>query len=288
MSGVRMGLTGGSGVLGRHLRRTWPDADWSLFTGDIRDRKAVNQWVQASLPLDGLIHFSALVPVAQVAADPVRAFETNVAGTLYLLEAVHTATNSGETAPWIFFASTSHIYAATSIPIAEDGEQRPLTTYGATKMQAEYWVEHFAEHHALSVCTGRIFSSTAPGQSDMYFVPAMIKRIREIALEGTIKARNLSAMRDFISADDICAAVRHLFHIRATGPFNVATGEPHSLRTVLETLADCLGRRDIRIVSQGGDGGGLLACVDRIKATGWQPRRSLRDMLEEMCRADEN
>jgi nucleoside-diphosphate-sugar epimerase len=63
--------------------------------------------------LDGIFHFAAMVPTIEVDKDPLKAMRVNALGTLNLLE-ICRLRFSKENCPWIFVASTSHVYASSS------------------------------------------------------------------------------------------------------------------------------------------------------------------------------
>jgi nucleoside-diphosphate-sugar epimerase len=157
----RIGITGSTGVTGRTLMSQWKDdTEFLNFKGDITKKLEVREWYDSVLPLDGLIHLAALVPVHLVEADPMKAFEINVLGTLNLLEEVRRL--SEKIKPWMFYSSTSHVYATSNDPISEDTPIDPINMYGETKAQGDKWCQIYMSRFGLPICKGRIFSCSSP------------------------------------------------------------------------------------------------------------------------------
>src|SRR5262245_23943304 len=137
-SGLRVGVTGHRGVLGRILsaRLRQHGVRVHEYPGDITDRQALGAWF-SRLAFDLFFHFAAIVPVVKVEADPVRAFEVNAVGAYEVCKQVLRAHES-----WLFLASTSHVYRPTSAaewrPLRVGDREEPSSVYGRTKLAAEY------------------------------------------------------------------------------------------------------------------------------------------------------
>jgi len=159
---MRIALTGASGVLGTILMAHWSEPEFVQFESDISEYSNFKNWYEESGPFDGVIHLAALVPVEQAKAEPLRAFNVNVRGTLNVLETIRT--QSLKNKPWIFYSSTSHVYENSKDPLKETSTINPITFYGQTKAQGDKWCEIYREQYGLNVCVGRIFSNSSPNQ----------------------------------------------------------------------------------------------------------------------------
>src|SRR4051812_40391658 len=130
-AGHPVGLTGARGVLGGLLkdRLDRHGVATAAYPGDINDGAALSKWF-AQHRFRYFLHFAALVPVAEVEADPLRAFQTNVVGTFNLCKGLLQTQRDC----WLFHCSSSHVYQPTSraVPIAEEAPKVPPTFYGAT------------------------------------------------------------------------------------------------------------------------------------------------------------
>src|ERR1700677_2914580 len=191
---MKIGLTGSTGVLGKALLSYWAGPEFVCFNSDISKNENFKNWFESCGDLDGLIHLAALVPVDQVKAEPLRAFEVNVSGTCHVLEAVRKSTKKK---PWIFYCSSSHIYETSSEPLRETSAINPVSLYGLTKAQGDKWCETYRKLYGLEISVGRVFSYSSPDQPKTYFLPSMIEKIKSAPKGATLEVRGLHGTRDF-------------------------------------------------------------------------------------------
>jgi nucleoside-diphosphate-sugar epimerase len=264
----KIGITGKSGVIGEALCKAWNGPDFSAFEGDIQDYDEVKNWFAESGPFDAIIHLAALVPTNLVDAEPLKAFKINVLGTCNILEICRTITQ--KKSPWIFIASSSHVYASTNTTtsISETAPMDPINTYGLTKAQADRWAEIYRTKYNLPVCIGRFFSFSAPDQQASYFIPSMISRIKNAPKDSKLEVRGLDGTRDFLTTKQITKAVQFLCDKKATGAFNIGTGTSIKLLKLAEALKNRLGREDVTILSTGSDTHHLCANSSKLKELG--------------------
>src|SRR6266487_2481441 len=134
-------VTGSAGFAGRHLIRSLAregkscTTRFDLYHGDdIRDYEQVRQVVRQAEP-DLIFHLAAVSWPRESLTDPKRALDTNVTGTLNLLEAVR---HSGSHAR-ILLAGTSEEYGyegRDGETLTEDAACRPANPYGISKLAA--------------------------------------------------------------------------------------------------------------------------------------------------------
>jgi nucleoside-diphosphate-sugar epimerase len=278
----RVAITGSSGVLGRALLEQFPDAEWLCFRGDIRDSVEVDRWVEDIGEVDSVIHLAALVPTGTVAREPRRAFETNVRGTVNVLEALRSRNTAS---PWIFLASSSHVYAPASGPIPEAHPRVPTGLYGLTKLQAEQWGQAYLSEFALPVCIGRIFSYSSRFQAMSYFLPAVREKIRAAPPDGSLEISGGTQMRDFATTRYIARCIAFLSRSRTTGAINIGSGRGTVLADATSMLARRMGRSDLRITAAPG-GGSLVADVSRLREIGWNESVELSELIEDVASAE--
>lgn len=274
---TRIAITGATGVLGRAMTSHVRDVEWLPFAGDVRDLGTVRAWIEGARP-DAVLHLAAIVPVKRVEQSPHDAFAVNAGGTLNVVDAVRTIAPHA----WLFVASTSHVYAPSAKPLAENANLDPISLYGATKLQAEQIALAYARHYALPVCVGRVFSFSSPAQSVDYFVPATVARIRSAAHGDALAIHGGRQLRDFLTTERIAAAVEVLLAQRATGVYNIASGVGTTLVDIAGQLAAKLGRDDLRITAAGDAAGALVADVSKLTALGWSPGNAVERLVNEM------
>ncbi|WP_374335650.1 NAD-dependent epimerase/dehydratase family protein [Leeia sp.] len=237
-------LTGATGIVGTRLREYFKGAEFVVFKGDVRDPLAVKKFCRESAACDAFIHLAALVPKQVVDSDPVEAFDVNVRGTLNILEGLR---QLKDCAPWMFYASSSHVYASSPNPMSEDGSLKPFTLYGLTKLQGEQWCQAYAKEFGLKICMARLFSFSDPLQSNLYFIPAMIHKLKHAERNSIIEIQGVNGQRDFITIQQICYSIERLFLKKFEGVVNVGTGEGNHLLGMVRRIACLLDRGDIEI-----------------------------------------
>jgi nucleoside-diphosphate-sugar epimerase len=277
---LQIAITGGRGVLGRSLQQDWSDANWLKFPGDIRNVEDVKKWISEPAKLDAVVHYAARVPVVQVEADPVAAFKINVEGTLNLLEAIRSRADASSV--WIFLGSTSHVYASSDKPISENSPISPVTLYGLTKLQAEEWGRVYQNKFKLNVCIGRIFSYSSPLQPKEYFIPSLIQKISNAPKNAKLEIPGLLGTRDFLTTDQISAAVRFLYEKRATGIYNIASGHSQQLLEIATAVRRRLTRDDVQIEALPTATNHLNANVEKLRGLGLNLAFNLDRLLDQM------
>ena len=218
---MRIGVTGATGVLGRlvhallRVRGFQPDS----FDGDICSQSEVSHWVRNDY--SGVIHLAAVVPTEEVKEMPFKAISVNVGGTINLLQTLHLQ----KLRPWIFYASTSHVYKPAKIAIKEDSAIDPISFYGSTKRQGEEACLAFSSQYKLSVCIGRIFSFFHETQMEPFLFPSWTKKLSKRSLEPQYEVINGEDIRDFSQADHIADSIVALLVMQATGVYNIGSGK---------------------------------------------------------------
>lgn len=278
----RVALTGGSGVLGISLTEQFPDVIWIRFEGDIRSPVEVESWIGEVGQVDAIIHLAALVPTGIVAREPHRAFETNVRGTVNLLEAIRSREWEF---PWVFIASSSHVYAPASEPVSEAHPQTPMSLYGLTKLQAEQWGQIYMNDYSIPICIGRIFSYSSRLQRASYFLPSMRERIRATPTGGRLEIIGGAQKRDFMTTRYIIRCIAFLEEARTTGVVNIGSGTGTVLLEAASMLARKMGREDLQITTTPG-GGSLVADVSLLREMGWSESVDIAELIDEVASAD--
>jgi nucleoside-diphosphate-sugar epimerase len=158
----------------------------------------------------------------------------------------------------------------------------PATPYGRSKRLVQEWVTLFGELQGLNVAWARIFHLFGPREAETRLVPSVIHALMkgEAAL-----CSSGEQWRDFLHVKDVAAAFVELSNQEATGVFNVGSGEPVQLKTVIAYLArslqaEGLVRLGARKASEN-DPAFLVSDSRRLRALGWRPSFSLHDGLDD-------
>jgi len=298
---VRVLVTGADGFLGRHLvgalrsrgdevvamslDRGPLDPDLPFHAVDVRDGEAVRAVVAASDPAV-VVHLAALSHVGSSWTHIPDYYSVNIVGTENVLKAAGSRR--------FLFSSSAEVYGAvpeSEQPIDEKRAPAPRSPYALTKA--------VAERGALDAggIVVRSFNLLGAGQTPNFALPsfaAQLAAMESRAAPRVLRVGNLAARRDFVNVEDAIDALVHLIDRGEGGTvYNLASGEAHSIESLLDRLSRIAGieaRREIdpermRPVDM------PLLCgrADRLRALGWTPRRgidqALRDLWQEALAA---
>ena len=256
---MKIVVTGAAGFVGTHLLNALesghttdieiiPTAQTAFTRADghvvraleITQRVAINAFVQEVRPTH-IVHLAGVPSIAATRADPVRAWEVNLMGTLDLARAVL------EHAPdcALIFAGSSESYGASAMsgePLTESHRLQPLNEYAATKSAADLALGALAAS-GLKAIRFRPFNHTGPGQTPDFVVPAFasqIARIEKGIQSPAIHVGNLDVKRDFLDVRDVVdgyiAAIKASDDLARGTVINLASGNARTIRDILESL----------------------------------------------------
>lgn len=216
---------------------------------DIRDDHAVERVVCSTKP-DGIVHLAAMSVPVQANANPIAAYETNVMGSLHLLEAVRRAAHACR----VLLISSCHVYGRQPVPdtgLCEELPPMPLDVYGATRAASETVAAVCRQQHGLDVVIARSFNHSGPRQEPKYFVATLAQQVARISLDlcpPEVHVGNLDVVRDFCDVRDVVRAYATLLAGGKTGQaYNVCSGTPVSLRRIVE-MTRAISGCDFRVV----------------------------------------
>jgi len=228
---LRCGITGSSGNLGKNFLKINKNFYFIKFKGNISNKKQVYRWIKKN-KFDILIHFAALVPTFIVNSNYKKAFDTNVNGTKYLVDAV---IKYKKNISWFFFSSTSHIYPFQKKKIKETFKLNPVSKYGKTKLAAENYFRKKLKMANINFCVGRIFS-IFDNKGEGFFTPSLIKKFK--GNKKNLVLENLNHYRDFLSTEQISKIIFFLWKKKYEGTVNIGSGIKTNLKSVAKIFAN--------------------------------------------------
>jgi nucleoside-diphosphate-sugar epimerase len=163
--------------------------------GDIRDAR----FVEASCAdVDVVFHLAALIAIPYSYSAPASFVDTNVTGTLNVLEAVRT-----QGCKRLVHTSTSEVYGTPdTLPITEEHPLKGQSPYSATKIAADKLAEAYYSSFGVPVVTLRPFNTYGPRQSARAVIPSILSQLlagrEEIELGNTTPKRDLTFVRDSV------------------------------------------------------------------------------------------
>lgn len=161
--------------------------------GDVRDRDVVEA---ATRDIDVVFHLAALIAIPYSYDAPQSFIETNVLGTLNVLNAVRTSDCS-----LMVNTSTSEVYGTpASLPITLEHPLKAQSPYSASKIAADKLCESFSCAFGTPVVTLRPFNTFGPRQSSRAVIPTILRQL--LAGASVVRLGNITPRRDFTYVDD--------------------------------------------------------------------------------------
>lgn len=267
---------------------------------EITDPASVRRCVD--LPYDAVVHLAAVASGAAALRDPGEAWTVNAAGTARIVHVLAEARRRDRIDPVVLLVSTGEVYGRGTggggggghpSLRRESDPAAPCSPYAASKLGAEEAGLEAWRRAGLRVVVARAFAHSGPGQDAGYVVPAFAQRLRFAQRIGApvVKVGNLEPVRDLLHVQDVVDAyVRLLGQGKAGEVYNVASGEGVSLADLLFRMAALLGVRPIPEADpdllRPADIPHLVGDAAKLRAlTGWRPRRSLDDLLQDVLDA---
>ena len=252
-----------------------------VFSGDIRDPNGVRE---AMRDVDTVFHLAALIAIPFSYHSPDAYVDTNVKGTLNVLQAARALDTTR-----ILVTSTSEVYGtAKYVPIDENHPYQGQSPYSATKIAADRLAESFYRSFDLPVTIVRPFNTYGPRQSARAVIPTVISQLLSGAQE--IKLGALTPTRDFNYVKDTVAGFLAIARESSTigEEINIATQQEISIGELAAELIRQIAP-DVKIVCdeqrlrpENSEVNRLLGCNEKImRLTGWKPRYTLAQGLSE-------
>ena len=164
-----------------------------IFSGDIRDPNGVRE---AMIGIDIVFHLAALIAIPFSYHSPDSYIDTNVKGTLNVLQAARDSKVKR-----ILITSTSEVYGtAQYVPITEIHPKQPQSPYSASKIGADAIADSFFRSFDLPITIVRPFNTFGPRQSARAVIPTIISQLLNGAEE--IKLGDISPTRDLLFVKD--------------------------------------------------------------------------------------
>ena len=241
-----------------------------VVPGDVTDAFAVDQAVR---DCEYVFHLAALIGIPYSYVAPAAYVNTNVIGTLHVLQAC-----KRHGVAKLLHTSTSEAYGtAQYVPIDEKHPLVGQSPYSATKIAADKLVESFWRSFELPVCTVRPFNTYGPRQSARAIIPTIIV---QALTHGALTLGNLDPVRDLTFATD--TAKGFIAAAKADGVLgevmNLGVGDGPSIRELVTRIGSLLGmelpvKQDTqRVRPSGSEVMRLISNNSKVKKlTGWAP-----------------
>lgn len=207
-----------------------------VFSGDIRDAYGVKTAMRGC---HAVLHLAALIAIPYSYHSPATYVETNVMGTLNVLQAARELELNK-----IVHTSTSEVYGtARFVPITEEHPLQGQSPYSASKIGADQIANSFYTSFQVPVATIRPFNTYGPRQSARAVIPTVISQIAngndDIQLGALHPTRDFNYVKDtvrgFVSVLNSSAAIGETI--------NIGSNYEISIRETVELIAEVMGRK---------------------------------------------
>jgi NAD dependent epimerase/dehydratase len=246
-----------------------------IISGDVRDPGAMRRLVEKT---EVVFHLAALIAIPFSYHSPDSYVDTNIRGTLNILQAVRDSSVEK-----LLVTSTSEVYGtALRVPITEEHPLQGQSPYSATKIGADHLAESFYRSFGLPVTIVRPFNTYGPRQSARAFIPTIISQLLSDKTE--VKLGSLRPTRDLVFVKDTAKGFAVIAEAdNCLGKVvNIATQQEHSVQSIAEKLIGQLNPEarivcdEQRVRPENSEVERLLGSNERLKAlTGWVPETSI-------------
>ncbi|MEO5367554.1 MAG: SDR family oxidoreductase [Magnetococcus sp. WYHC-3] len=247
----------------------------SFHEVDIRDREALAPCLAG---VDWVFHLAGLADIVPSIEAPARYFDTNVLGTLNLLESAR-----AHGCKRVIYAASSSCYGIPDMaPTPESAEIRPQYPYALTKYQGEELVLHWAQTYRMPALSLRLFNvyglrSRTTGAYGAVFGVFLAQKINNrpytVVGDGT-------QSRDFTYVTDVAKAFIAAAQSDATGMALNVGSDAHQ---TVNRLVELLGGPHVNIPKRPGEPDITFADTRRIREVlGWRPEVSFEDGVGRM------
>ena len=304
----RLLLTGANGFVGKILTRRLQQAGFHVIAlsgnpapadssadehlaCDIRDAQALAEAVAAAQPAY-VVHLAAISHVPTSFKDPLLTWQTNVMGSMNLLEAIKLQSPEA----FVLFPSSSEVNGAafkSAASVDENTPPQPLNPYAASKVAAESAFREYFRQGVKGVIA-RPFNHIGAQQSADFVTASFARQIALIEAgkqTPVLKVGNLEAVRDFLDVQDVCSAYIELLKL-ADQPghppcLNIASGHSRKIRDILDLLLSLSSAKiEVELDPERLRPSDIPVAVGNAAllqaTTGWQPQIPLQDTLREL------
>ncbi|HWR64727.1 MAG TPA: NAD-dependent epimerase/dehydratase family protein [Bellilinea sp.] len=227
--------------------------------GDVNDRPKLWTLLQE---VDCVYHLAARVLVPESVLYPREYNNTNVGGTVSLMEAMRDVGVRR-----VVFVSSGAVYGdQQQQPVNEDALPNPRSPYAVSKLAAEYYVKTIGGLWGIETLCLRVFNAYGPGQNfPPVHAPVVLAFLRQALNNGTLVVHgDGNQTRDYIYVDDVVNAML----AASTAPevnqltINVGSGRETSVRDLTKLVISVTGSEPEVVYNPRSDRGTSRLCAD--------------------------
>ena len=260
--------------------------------GDLLDQVSLQRVIGEVCP-DYIFHLAAQSYPKTSFTSPLQTLDTNILGTMRLLEAVRSESLMN---PIIHVCASSEVYGRVPkemLPINENCQYHPASPYAISKIGTDLIGKFYAEAYGMMTVMTRMFTHTGPRRGDVFAESTFAKQIammEQNLIEPIVKVGNLNSMRTW---SDVRDAVRAYYMLVTTNPvagqcYNIGGEYSCTVGDMLDYLISISTCKDIKVE----------VAMDRIRPldadlqipdttkfrnhTGWKPEISFEKTMTDL------
>lgn len=283
LSEKRISVTGENGFVGRHLVNALKELgsfvlmlrDHAGNRLDIRKKDLFQGRIDELKDLDVIYHLAARTSINSSYENPRATYETNVLGTLNILELCRLYDIDK-----IVYAS-SYVYGIPQyLPVDEMHRTDPLNPYSRSKLIGEELCRSYHDDFGIKCIILRPFNIYGPGQGASFLIPEMIMGLSH----GELILRDPEPKRDFVYITDIIDAYVKAGEYKGDyDVFNIGSGKSYSVKEIMDKIIKISGS-EIRVFYKGERRRNeIMDCYANIEKAerilGWCPRIDIDEGL---------
>lgn len=185
--------------------------NYSFVHGDITDKNFIDKLFETE-QFDGVIHLAAESHVDRSITNPLEFLNTNILGTVNLLNAAKRIWNEDKTGKRFYHISTDEVYGSLGSEgfFTESTAYDPKSPYSASKASSDHFVRAYANTYKLPVVITNCSNNYGPNQFPEKLIPLVINNIKNLKpLPVYGKGENI---RDWLFVEDHAEAIDVVFH----------------------------------------------------------------------------
>lgn len=277
----RILVTGSDGFIGRHLVSRLGKEEAKVMAldskTDIRRWNEVKNVVKTAKGTDIVFHLAAITYIPFCWKNPRVIYETNVLGTLNILELCRLS----QAKKMVFMSS--YVYGVPKyLPVDENHPVEPTNPYSESKKLAEELCKAYYEDYGLNTVILRPFNVYGEGQSSNFLIPSIVQQVLK---KKQVRLKDPIPKRDFLYIADMVEVFLKagLYEGRGWEIFNIGAGESYSVKEIVAKVIKIHGKKVRVVYSKERRKGEIMDVVADIskakKELGWCPQTGIEEGL---------
>jgi len=262
--------------------------NFCFLRGDFNERanEALTKLRSAGRKSYAVFHMAGIADRAICEREPVRAFESNVMLTTYVLDFCR----ENGIAKFIF-PSTALVYGdRLESPATENDVTNPVNVYAATKLSAETMIDCYSRQFGIKPVIARLSNVYGPGSTERTVIGRILSQVKK---SEPIEVSDLMPVRDYLYVDDAVEGLIRLLvlvNAKSCHIFNLSTGIGSSVLTLVKTICKELSITDgITNTSRCSSISKSTLVLNNeylLKVIGWKPKYTLAEGIRKILKED--